>query len=137
MKQLHAEGRAGAAFGKLGGRPKKPRASEKIAEAAEKHSTEILQVLKDAIDPNQPMSVRQKAVDQWLSIEKDERRLEIEEEQHSAEMDRDELIKLISSKLSRNPAMLAMVMAKLNPNGNGEASIDDNNTIDAEVIEDD
>ena len=126
MKALHAEGKAGPQFGKLGGRPRKPRASELAAQEAEANSSQIVQVLKDAIDPNQPIGIRLKGAAQWLDIEKSERQLEMNEEEHIAKMTRDELSSGLAEKIAQNP-MLASLLA--------ERALAAEQVVDAEVVE--
>lgn len=136
MKKLHAEGKAGGQFGKLGGRPRKKRASELIAEEAEKQRAEIAAVLKDAIDPNQPMSTRMKGAKMFLDVEQNERRAEIEEEEHLAKMGKEELVSHFAKRLSENPIALQMFMDRLNDPKPVE--IDQGEEIvDAEVVDDD
>lgn len=136
MQKLRKEGKVGPEYGKLGGRPKKPRASELLAQEAEKHKDELLSVLKDAIDPNQPIGVRQKALDQWLAIEREERKMEMDEEEHYAKMDREELMDDIAKRLSSNPMMLAMVMDRLSNKPVGADEIEAEVVEEAEVVDD-
>jgi hypothetical protein len=133
-KERHAEGRfGGKEFGKMGGRPrggskKKQRITKAVAEAAEedKNKNAIIQVFKDAIHPNQPMSIRLKGAEAWAAIAKDHAKMELAEEAH-AEIahSREELIALLAGKLSDGP-VAAIVRGQIEQ----ETGI-----IDAEVIE--
>jgi hypothetical protein len=129
-KQRIAEGKMGGQFGKLGGRPRKPRASDLIAEEAERHKNDLVAVLKDAIDPSQPISIRLRGLDQWLGIERDVRRMEMDEDEHYAKMSREELAEELANKIAGNPMLAQIFAERMNGNGNGEV-------IDAEVVEDD
>jgi hypothetical protein len=51
MRQLHEDGKAGAQFGKLGGRPRKPTVSEAYAKVAEEQVENIRKALEDGLDP--------------------------------------------------------------------------------------
>lgn len=135
MEKLRAEGKVGPQFGKLGGRPRKKRASELIAEEAEKNREKIAQVLKDAIDPNQPMATRMKGVQMFIDTEREERRAEIEEEEHLAKMGKDELVSHMAARLSENPLALQMFLDNLN--GPKKVEAVDDEVIDAEVVDDD
>lgn len=128
-KRLHAEGRLGGSkFGKLGGRPRKARVTEKIAEEANKEAEKITRVFKDAIDPAQPMSIRLKGAQIWTEISSQEAKIAIQEEdaegrQHS----REELIEILASKLTHGPT--AQILRR---QLEGETGI-----VDAEVVDDD
>ena len=84
---------------------KKKTASDWVAEAAEKHAAEITRVFKDAINPSQPMGTRLKAAQAWLEVERDNRKLEIQQEAAEAQQhSRDELIAILAEKLTAGPA---------------------------------
>jgi hypothetical protein len=127
-KRLHAEGRfGGAKFGKLGGRPRKARVTEKIADAANQEAEKITRVFKDAIDPAQPMSIRLKGAQIWTEISSQEAKIAIQEEdvegrQHS----REELIEILASKLTSGPT--AQILRR---------QLEEESIQDAEVVEDD
>jgi hypothetical protein len=106
-----------------------------IAEEAEKEAGKILDVFKDGIDPSQAITVRLKAAEQWLNIEHGERRLEMDEEEHLAKMDRDELAEYVAGKISDNPMVREMFLKMLNGNGNGhDAEAEAEDITDAEVV---
>lgn len=129
-KQRHADGKLGGAdFGAKGGNTprKSKRISKKVAEAAEVDRTarQIIEVFKDAIDPNQPMSVRLKGAQAWVEIAVQHGRLEIQEEAHeSSQHSREELIEMLSKKLTQGPT--ATVIRK---------QIEEYNTIEGEAVE--
>lgn len=109
-KQRHAEGTfGGAKFGKLGGRGntrEKRLAAQAVADHAAQPETQqaIVQVLKDAVDPNQPIAVRIKGVETIVSIEKEHRKIELAQASAVAEQrSREELLDLLSEKLSKGP----------------------------------
>lgn len=134
MKELHKQGKAGGQFGKLGGRPRKPRASELIAEEASRHRSEIAAVLREAIAPDMPMSTRLKAVDKYTATEAQERAMEMQEEEHHAKMSKGELIDEMASKLRDNPLLMEMLTKRMEsgPPEEPEAEV-----VDAEVVDDD
>jgi hypothetical protein len=135
MKKLHAEGRAGPQFGKLGGRPRKKRASEVIAEAAADEAEKLLAVYRDAIDENQPISIRLKGAEAWKNIEQSEAKLGMEEEDHVRKMSKDELEDHIASKILSNPMLAGRVREMLEERAASGADRDE--AVDAEVIEED
>lgn len=130
-KQRHAEGKLGGAkYGAMGGRAsrKTDRISKRVAEAAEdeRQAKKIIEVFKDAIDPNQPMAVRLKGAQAWVDIAVQHGKFELQEEAHdAAQHSREELIEMLSKKLTQGPT--ANILRK---------QIEQENIIDAEVIED-
>ncbi len=69
-RELVAAGKfGGAKYGRMGGRPRTPRASEIAAREAQEHAEEIVQAFRDALHPSQPIQVRLKAAVEWLKIE--------------------------------------------------------------------
>jgi hypothetical protein len=108
-KERHARGEfGGAQFGKLGGRGKtreKRLAQQKIAEAAGVAHEDILQVFKDAIDPERPMGQRLKGATEWLAIERENAKLALQEEKaDSQQMGREQLIAALRENLTGGPA---------------------------------
>lgn len=109
MKKRHEEGVAGGAeFGKLGGRPKKKRASQVIAERASEEGEKMAQVLVDAMDEDNPHSIRMKAVEAMTKIEEKETRLQIDEAEQLRKMDHDQLVSVVAEKFASNPMVLAI-----------------------------
>lgn len=98
----------GAKFGKKGGRPRKPRASQEIAEEARKHAQEIVQVFKDGIDPDRPMGTRLKAAELWLGVEEKEAKIQLQEEKQDEQLERDEIIKRLADGLLKGAVGAAM-----------------------------
>ena len=69
-RELVAAGKfGGAKYGRMGGRPRTPRASEIAAREAQEHAEEIVAAFRDALHPSQPIQVRLKAAVEWLKIE--------------------------------------------------------------------
>lgn len=135
-KERHARGDwGGPKFGKMGGRPrggskKKQRITRAVAEAAEedKNKNAIIQVFKDAIHPNQPMTVRLKGAQAWAEIAAQHQKMELSEEaQQQAQLSREELIDLLKGKLTSGPAA-AIIRGQIE----SEAGI-----IEAQVVEED
>lgn len=108
-KQRHAEGKLGGAkYGSMGGKAakKKDRISKRVAEAAEevRQADQIIEVFKDAIDPSQPISVRLKGAQAWVDIAVQHGKFELQEEAHdAAQHSREELIEMLSKKLTSGP----------------------------------
>lgn len=95
MRQLHAEGRAGAEFGKLGGRPRKKRASEVAAEKIAEQGEHIAQVLLDLIDDPDSPKVRLDAIKHAHAIEEQERKTKENEEVKYEQLKHSELLELV------------------------------------------
>ena len=97
----------------MGGRPRKPRATTKIAEALHGQASDnIVEVLKAAVDPDEkvPLSTRLKAIDLWLGIEDKDRKMALEEEKADADnMGREELAAAIAKKFTEGPAAEALL----------------------------
>jgi hypothetical protein len=69
-RELVAAGKfGGAKYGRMGGRPRTPRASEIAAREAQEHAEEIVAAFRDALHPSQPIQIRLKAAVEWLKIE--------------------------------------------------------------------
>lgn len=106
--ERHAKGEfGGAKFGRLGGRPRKARAAKKVAEAAqdERNAQRIIRVFKDAVHESQPMGIRLQGAKLWIEVERDEAKIELQED--GAEKDdrtREQLIEALTEKLSKGPA---------------------------------
>lgn len=133
-KQRHAEGKfGGAKFGKLGGRPRgssKDRIAKRVAEAAmeEANAKAIIEVFKDAIHPNQTISVRLKGAQAWAEIANQHARMEDKQEHQVEEQrTREELLELVRQKLTSGPAAQVIRNAALIEEETG--------IVDADVIE--
>lgn len=98
MQRLHREGRAGGQFGKLGGRPRKPRASEIIAEKVQAQGNEYFErlhsIVMESADKNSIAAFKE-----LVRIEEQERKIEVEEEEKIDMLRREELIELVSRQL--------------------------------------
>jgi hypothetical protein len=113
-KERHAEGRfGGSEFGKLGGRPRKDRAAKRVAEAAQEdeNARKIIKVFQQAvaeINPvtgnANPMSIRLKAAEAWLSAEREEAKVSLQEQaEDSKQHSREELLAMMAEKLTSGP----------------------------------
>lgn len=133
-KKRHAEGKFGdpRINGRKGGRPKggskkKQRISARVAEAAaeDRNALSIIQVFKDAIHQNQPMTVRIKGAEAWAAIAAQHQKMELSEQaQEQAQLSRGDLINLLAGKLTTGPAAAII-----------RGQIEAESITDAEVIE--
>ena len=98
MLRLHAEGRAGAKYGKMGGRPKKPRASELVAEKVREDADEFYQRMKDIILEGGEKTATA-AFAQVMRIEEQERKITVEEEEKIDQLRHEELLALVLDQL--------------------------------------
>lgn len=99
--QLKEDGKIGGQFGKLGGRPRNPRASEKVAEAAQKDADKIIKVFKDLITSDSEKT-RLTAANSWLAVEQEETKLRLQEERQEFDIgqaSREELINFMKTAL--------------------------------------
>lgn len=136
-KALAASGKIGGVeHGSKGGRPsKKRRATEVMAEGISEMGEQMLGAIKDALHPDNPHSIRLKAVDQATRIEEKEARLQIDEAEQLRKMDHDALVKQVAERFAGNP----MVMNIFSQAGRAELppgpEVDENGdpVIDAEV----
>lgn len=98
MLALHREGRAGAEFGKMGGRPRKPRASEHVAEQVRVDAEAFYQRMRDIVLEGGE-KVASATFAQLMKIEEQERKITVEEEEKIDELDRTNLLALVAEKL--------------------------------------
>jgi hypothetical protein len=128
-RERHARGELGGSkFGKLGGRPRKDRAAKRVAESAqeERMARQIIQVFKDAVQPDQPMNIRIKAAEAWLGIEREEAKVSMQEEEHDVKQhSREELLEILSNRMTEGP-IAELLRKQIEP----ETGI-----VDAEVVE--
>lgn len=136
MKKRHKEGRAGASFGKLGGRPKKKRAAEVAAEVAADHGKEMAQVFLDAMAEENPNSIRMKAAEGLYKIEEKEARLQMDEEEHLARLGRDDLLDALVDMFASNPMIAEMFRSAASAPPVALLPGDDETVIEAEVVSD-
>ena len=106
-QQLVADGKIGPEFGKLGGRPRKKRAAEIVAEHARKKADEIIQVFDDALDEENHIRVRMEAANALIKIERDEAHVQLEEDKME-EWSREQLADALREVLS-DPQIAAVV----------------------------
>lgn len=96
---LVAEGRLGGAqFGRLGGRPRKPRAAEMIAEKVAGEADTFFTRLKEIVETGGEANAIN-SIKTLLQIEENERQIEENEELKFEQLKRDELIKFIGETL--------------------------------------
>jgi len=96
---LVAQGRLGGAeFGRLGGRPRKPRAAEMVAEKVAGEADTMFQRLKEIIETGGEANAIN-SIKTLLQIEENERQIIENEEMKFEQLKRDELIKFIAGTL--------------------------------------
>ena len=121
MRELHREGKAGAQFGHLGGRPRKKRASEVIAQKVAEEAEEIWTNLRALAFDSDSEKIRMDTSFRLIDIEEKERKVNVEEEVRYEQLKHAELAELVIGNLF-----------ELVRNG----SIDLGQIVDAEDIED-
>ncbi len=104
-QQLIADGKLGAKGselarqqGRLGGRPRKPRAGQKIAEHASREVDRIISALDDALDSGNER-IRMEAAREFVRIEREEAALQLDEDRFD-QMSKDELVNAVSELLA-------------------------------------
>jgi len=96
---LVAEGRLGGAeFGRLGGRPRKPRAAEKVAERVAGEADTFFERLKEIVETGGEANAIN-SIKTLLQIEENERQIQENEELRFEQLKRDELIKYLATAL--------------------------------------
>jgi hypothetical protein len=110
-RDLVAAGKfGGAKYGRMGGRPRTPRASEIAAREAQEHAEEIVAAFRDALHPSQPIQVRLKAAVEWLKIEQQGVAQEISAKDDFAVATEEELVNFIVSYLTSNQLVTSVEM---------------------------
>lgn len=99
MKKLHVEKRAGAEFGKLGGRPRKKRASELVAEKAAEEADEFWKKLKEIALYDDSTKTSLDAIKHIHALEEQERKIKVEEEVKYDQLKHGELAELVIGNL--------------------------------------
>lgn len=98
--QLRAEGKfGGAVHGRKGGRPRKKRASEIVAEEAERNANLIIKALREGLQNTKRPDIRLQAAKQWLEIESKEHDLKIKHEKDLDELSTEDLVEHIANRL--------------------------------------
>src|SRR5580765_6877984 len=98
-KELNAQGKFGGPQ-PGSGRPRKKRASELVAEEAEKHSTEIVAAfLRGVRDGDAKTAVM--AAEKWLGVENKEATLQLQEQKQLDSMSREDLIVMLAEGFSK------------------------------------
>lgn len=98
MRRLNAEGKAGAEFGKLGGRPKVKRATEIAVEEIQKEGKELAQRLLELTE-SKSEKTRLDALKFAYTLEESERKATVEEEVRYDQLKRDDLAELVIGNL--------------------------------------
>ncbi len=98
MLALHAQGRAGGQFGKLGGRPRKPRASEHVAEKVREDAELFYDRMRDIVLEGGE-KVASATFNTLMRIEEQERKITVEEEEKIDQLRREELLALVAEQL--------------------------------------
>jgi hypothetical protein len=109
--QLKEDGKIGGQFGKLGGRPRKPRASEMVAEAARKEAENIIKQLKEGL-ADESAKTRLAYIQTWLGVEHEEAKLRLQEERQEFDIgqaSREELLSYMKSALKPGSALAAQI----------------------------
>jgi hypothetical protein len=107
---------------------KRKRISARVAEAAaeEENAQQIINVFKDAVHSSQPLPIRLKGAEAWARIAQEHARFELQEDTtDNTQRSREELLAILSEKLTSGPA--AAIIAK---------QIEQHNIQDATVVED-
>jgi hypothetical protein len=119
-RELVAAGKfGGAKYGRMGGRPRTPRASEIAAREAHEHAEEIVAAFRDALHPSQPIMVRIRAAVAWLSMERKEDARVNAARSSFAFASREELVALIMSYVKSAPGEDAIASPRQIPEESG------------------
>jgi hypothetical protein len=99
MLKLHDEGRAGGQYGKMGGRPRKPRASEYVAERVAQDAEDMYERMRQIVLEGSEKNAG--AVwKELMKIEEQERKITVEEEDRIDQLNRDKLLELVQAQFS-------------------------------------
>ena len=99
MLTLHAEGRAGAEFGKLGGRPRNKRPQERMAERAANEGDRFYDRLMEIVENGRDGEARRTIID-ILGIVEKERQIAVEEEKRFEELERGDLLEVVRAQFA-------------------------------------
>lgn len=99
MKELNASGKAGAAFGKLGGRPKKIRATDIAIEEIQKKGKQLADELLSLALESESEKIRSDNLKQIYALEEQQRKIQVEEEVRYDQLKRDDLLELVIGNL--------------------------------------
>ncbi len=106
-KKLHAEGKLGGPIhGAKGGRPRKPRASEAVAVAAERHADEIVAALRIGVRQGTPEQ-RSRSAERFLALAQREDQLRLKAQEAASrehrDMSREQMMEELAQKLTAGP----------------------------------
>lgn len=120
MLRLHQEGRAGAEFGKMGGRPRKPRASEHVAERVAQDAEAFYERMREIVLEGGEKNASAVFAN-LMKIEEQERKIQVEEEDRIDQLRREELVAFVAKQLAelQDSGILAPVERVLSV-GDGE-----------------
>lgn len=123
-RQLLAEGKIGPSYGKLGGRPKVPRATDVAAQEIRRHGKLIAKAIVEGLKSDSH-HVRLKAVDAALKLDKTLAEEQREEAKAEAEaMDREALIRVLADKLGGDSQQARLLKLEM-----------ERRTVDGEAVE--
>lgn len=130
-KQLVEDGKLGAPFAHLGGRPRNTnkRAAEVVAEFASDQADSIKAVFEDGIDSSQPIGIRLQAAREILKVEADVTELEMKKrEQEFSNMNKGKLVEEITKMVGELQQAGALA--------NSARDMANEDVVDAVVVED-
>src|SRR5690606_29979822 len=132
-KKRHAEGRfGGPKFGRMGALARKQnRVSRRVVAAAQEEETAkaSINVFRDAISPDQPISIRLRAAEAWMNVEREEMKLQLQEDESAhRQHSREELINILSQKLTSG--LSAQILRR---QIESETGVTDADVVDADV----
>jgi hypothetical protein len=100
--ELHAQGKLGGVeFGKLGGRPRKKRATEIAAEKIDEKGQQIADRLMQLILESESEKTALDAIKHAHAITEQERKIEVEEEVRYEQLKHNELLAIVVGNLER------------------------------------
>lgn len=101
---------------------------------ASKHGEKIAQVFVDAMDDENPHSVRMKGAEALLKVEEKEARLKMDEEEHLRELGKDALVAAIAKRFHENPMALNIFRQAGESKELSAPASDEEEVVDAEVV---
>lgn len=119
-KQRHQQGgfqKSGDGLKPAKPKPAKPRKTKKrrvaarVAEVAREKKTaqSIIDVFRDCVHPSQPANIRLKAATEWIKVEQEDAKLQLKEaDSENQQRDREELLGLLSTRLTTGPAAILL-----------------------------
>ena len=99
MRELNESGKAGAAYGKLGGRPKKIRVTDVALEEIRKKGKELANQLMELALEDESSKIRLDTIKHIHNLEEQDRKIQVEEEVRYDQLKRDDLLELVIGNL--------------------------------------